>query len=140
MPPGTKLDVEYLRDGKKLSARMVLSEIPPEVSEAEGPVSAEEEISKFLSMLSVADLSEDVRKELKLPSQVKGAVVVDVAPGSSAADAGLQLGDIVQEVNKQPVTNSKALTAMNGEIKPGQKLLLRVWSRGKSGYVALNNQ
>ena len=140
MPPGTKLDVEYVRDGKQLSSRLVLSELPTEAADGEAPASPEDEISKFLSMLSVADLSDDVRKELKLPSQVKGAVVVDVAPGSSAADAGLQLGDIVQEVNKQPVTNSKALTALNSAIKPGEKLLLRIWSRGKSGYVALDNQ
>jgi serine protease Do len=63
-----------------------------------------------------------------------------VAPGSSAADAGLQLGDIVQEVNKKPVSDSKSLTALNEGIRPGEKLLLRVWSRGKSGYVALDTR
>jgi len=40
-------------------------------------------------------------------------------------------------VNKQPVRNAKDLVAISKKLKPNEKILIRVWSQGRSGFVAL---
>ena len=51
--------------------------------------------------------------------------------------AGLREGDVIQEVNKQPVKSAKDLVATSKKLKANEKILPRVYSQGRSGYVAL---
>ena len=44
---------------------------------------------------------------------------------------------MIQEVNKQPVKSAKDLLAISKKLKPNDKILMRVYSQGRSGYVAL---
>jgi S1-C subfamily serine protease len=76
-------------------------------------------------------------KALNLSKDVKGAVIAEIDADSPAAKAGLREGDVIQEVNKQPVKNAKDLVAISKKLKPNEKILIRVWSQGRSGYVAL---
>jgi serine protease Do len=68
---------------------------------------------------------------------VQGAVIADIDPNSHAAKAGLREGDVIQEVNKQPVKSAKDLVAISKKLKPTEKILMRVYSQGRSSYVAL---
>ena len=53
-----------------------------------------------------------------------------VDPGyRRAAKSGLREGDVIQEVNKQPVKNAKDLVAISKELKPNEKILMRVYSQ-----------
>jgi S1-C subfamily serine protease len=56
---------------------------------------------------------------------------------SPVAQAGLRQGDVVRELNKHPVKNARDLVSLSEALKPEEKLLLQVWSGGKSGYVAI---
>ena len=73
----------------------------------------------------------------RLPKEVQGAVIADIDAESPAAKAGLREGDVIQEVNKQPVKSAKDLLAISKKLKPNEKVLMRVYSQGCSGYVAL---
>ena len=64
-------------------------------------------------------------------------MIADIDAESPAAKAGLREGDVIQEVNKQPVKNAKDLLAISKELKPNEKILMRVYSQGRSGYVTL---
>ena len=64
-------------------------------------------------------------------------MIAEIDADSPAAKAGLREGDVIQEVNKQPVKNAKDLVAISKRLKPNEKILIRVWSQGRSGYVAL---
>jgi serine protease Do len=55
--------------------------------------------------VSVENLDADTAKELGLPASTKGVVVTGVDPSSPKADSGLRKGDVIQEVNHQPVRN-----------------------------------
>ena len=55
----------------------------------------------------------------------------------TAAKSGLREGDVIQEVSKQPVKSAKDLLAISKKLKPSEKILMRVYSQGRSGYVAL---
>ncbi len=54
-----------------------------------------------------------------------------VVPGSAAAKAGIREWDVILAVNDTDVNESQAISRMLETMKPGQKVRLKVWSRGK---------
>lgn len=64
-------------------------------------------------------------------------MVVNVDPNSAAASAGLQPGDIILEINRQPVTNAEEAIEQSRQAKD-DRTLLRVWSRGGSRYIVVD--
>jgi serine protease Do len=141
MVPGTKVQLEVNREGQKKMFDVNLAEMPaaeagpsPEASPEE---SAQPEKATVFGSAVVADVTDDVRHALNLSKDVQGAVIVEIDSDSPAAQAGLREGDVIQEVNKQPIKNAKDLVALTKKLKPNEKILMRVWSQGRSGYVAL---
>jgi S1-C subfamily serine protease len=45
---------------------------------------------------------------------------------------------VIQEVNKQPVKSARDLVAITKKLRPNDKILIRVYSQGRSGYIALD--
>jgi serine protease Do len=77
---------------------------------------------------SVENLDADTAKELGLPASSKGVVVTDVEPSSPKADSGLRKGDVILEVNHQPVHSvSEFEQAMH---KAGKEEALLLVNRG----------
>ena len=64
-----------------------------------------------------------------------GAQVVQVQPGSPAADAGLAAGDVITAVGDRPITTSTELTAAVRGYAPGEKLTLTVQRDGDTSTV-----
>jgi serine protease Do len=70
---------------------------------------------------------------LKTPA---GALLSRVVPGSAAARAGLQQGDVILRANGQAITDSGDLPALVDRASPGDKLALEVWRNGAVRQVA----
>jgi len=141
MAPGSKAQIEVNREGQTKTLDVQLAEMPagateegPETSPKEG---AQPETTTVFGGVAVADVTDDVRSALNLPKDVHGAVIAEIDADSPAGKAGLREGDVIQEVNKQPVKNAKDLVAISKKLKANEKILLRVYSQGRSGYVAL---
>ena len=141
MAPGTNVQLEVNREGQKKTFNVELAEMPAGVAEEGAEASPEEsaqpEKATVFGGVAVADITDDIRNALNLSKDVKGAVIAEIDAESSAAKAGLREGDVIQEVNKQPVKNAKDLVAISKRLKPNEKILIRVWSQGRSGFVAL---
>jgi len=141
MAPGTKVEIELNREGQNKTLNVELGEMPAgaaeEGAEASPEESAQPEKATVFGGVAVADITDDVRTALNLSKDVKGAVIAEIDADSPAAKAGLREGDVIQEVNKQPVRNAKELVAISKKLKPNEKILIRVWSQGRSGFVAL---
>jgi len=141
MAPGGKAQIEVNREGRKRTFGVELAEMPAGATE-EGPETSPEESGQpekttVFGGVAVADITDDVRSALNLPKDVQGAVIAEIDADSPAGKAGLREGDVIQEVNKQPVKNAKDLVAISKKLKANEKILLRVYSQGRSGYVAL---
>ena len=141
MAPGTKVEIELNREGQNKTLNVELGEMPAGVAEEGAEASPEEsaqpEKTTVFGGVAVADITDDVRNALNLSRDIKGAVIAEIDAESPAAKAGLREGDVIQEVNKQPVRNAKELVAISKKLKPNEKILIRVWSQGRSGFVAL---
>jgi len=63
--------------------------------------------------------------------------VTDVAPDSAAHEAGLRPGDVIQEINRKPVSSADEAVKLTENAK-SKKTLLRVWSQGGSHFVVVD--
>jgi len=141
MAPGTKVQIEVNREGQSKIVNVELAEMPAGEAEEGAETTPEEnaqpEKATVFGGVAVADLTDDVRTALNLSKDIKGAVIAEIDADSPAGKAGLREGDVIQEVNKQPVRSAKDLVAISKKLKPNEKILIRVWSQGRSGFVAL---
>ncbi|OFW20893.1 MAG: hypothetical protein A3H97_10385, partial [Acidobacteria bacterium RIFCSPLOWO2_02_FULL_65_29] len=107
--PGTSAAVVVVRDGGERTLTVKLDERTPAQSARRD--SGEAEGEKAALGVSVAPLTPQAAERAGLPRDARGLVVQDVEPDSRAADAGVQPGDIIQEVNRQPVQSVDDLRA-----------------------------
>jgi len=108
------------------------SSVPPEASEArKAPLNV-------LADLRVKALDEESRAQLNIGSKTVGVVVTHVQAGSTAEQAGLQRGDVIQEVNRQAITGLKEYEAARAKIKKEESAVLLVSRQGNSIFIVIN--
>jgi serine protease Do len=82
--------------------------------------------------VAIQDLTPSLREALRLPPEVKGALLGQVLAGGPAAKGGLQPGDVVVEFEGHPIANQKALLARVAQARVGSTAQLKVWRRGRT--------
>ena len=102
MSPGETVKLTVSQNGSMRDISVKLGEMPASVSES-GPAASTP--AAQLRGISVGELTPNALQQLKLPTGTKGVVVANVDPASAASEAGLQQGDVIQQVNRQPVTS-----------------------------------
>jgi serine protease Do len=132
--PGQTIQLEVLRDGKAMNLPVTLEAMGATGRET----AAKGEHGKGRWGLSLGDLSQDVRDQMQLPSNVHGAVVEDVQPGSPADNAGLQPGDVIAEVNRQAEQSAADVAHALSSVPNGQDALVLVWSNGGNTFRVLH--
>jgi serine protease Do len=103
MQPGSEAKLKVVHDGSQREITVKLHELPTEQAENSSPGSDEQE--EATAGVEVSNLTPEIARQLNLPSTTTGVVVKRVSPSSPLADSGLHKGDVVQEVNHQPVKN-----------------------------------
>jgi len=68
---------------------------------------------------------------------VRGAVVTNVDEDAPAYRAELRAGDVVLEIDRKPVRNADDAVKLSKDLK--SSVLLRVWSKGGSRYLVVDN-
>ena len=132
MTPGTKVQVKLLRDGNEREMTVKLTEMPTELAKLNS--NDEGGGSEALDGVKVSSLNPQIAEQLGLPAKTTGVVVSDVDPSSKMADAGLRRGDVIQEVNHQPV---KTVSEFQNAVKnSGDDPLLLVNRGGRTLFVA----
>ena len=132
--PGTTVEVEIIRDGQRMTIPVTLGEL--EEDEAARIASLEPSGVEELLGIQVDAIDEDIARELRTDDD-RGVVVTDVADESPAANAGIQPGDIIREVNRRTVENLDAYEDATAQIEGGEAVLLLLERRGNHLYVAL---
>ena len=89
-----------------------------------------------LAGVSVQDLDSATAKELGLKGNVRGVVVTEVEPDSGSKRAGLMPGDVIQEINRQPVKSVKDFEQASSSVKNGDRVLILINRRGESLFIS----
>ncbi len=87
------------------------------------------EVKRGLLGVSTQDLTPDLAEAFGIRG-VRGAVVVEISPGSSAAEAGLQAGDIITSVNGKTITSASDLHNSLGLLRVGDEVQISVLRNG----------
>jgi serine protease Do len=135
--PGSNVKMEVLRDGEKKTLDVTVKQLPGSDKLASADSSNESDTGT-LNGVEVADLDQQARQQFDVPKTVKGAVVTQVDPGSAAAEAGLKPGDVIQEINHQPVKSADEAVKLTEKSSDDKRTLVRVWEKGSSHYVVVD--
>jgi len=136
MKPGSTIKLDVLRDGKSMTVPVTLEAMGSR--DKEGNEVSENPQGKMRWGLGLADVTPDVRQQLQAPSNVHGAVVEQVKPGSPADDAGLREGDVITQVNRKEVQSAADVKDALASVAKGQDALVLVWSNGGSTFRVLH--
>jgi serine protease Do len=136
--PKTKVALKVIRDGKEKPFTVTLDELSDNQSaqgmRKSGPSDAGQDT---LDGVEVTDLDAQLRREFDIPANVRGALVTNVDEDAPAYRAGLRAGDVVLELDRKPVRNADEAVKLSEDIK--DNVLLRVWSKGGSRYLVVDN-
>jgi serine protease Do len=145
--PGAEVTIEYLRNGKTNSVKVKLAAQPaPRVASGGlhfGPTSDNQGGIKppkedgVLNGVTVTDLTVQTRSEFRLPTNLSGALITDVDANSASARAGLQPGDVISELDRQPVASADQAVKLSAQI-PGPQVVVLLWHDGASRYLAVD--
>jgi serine protease Do len=129
--PGSKATIGFLRNGKKQETTVTIADRAKLFAsrlgeEEEGQEDNTPKPSKFGA--TVRSLTPEMADRLGVPA--KGVIVQDVKPGSFADDVGLNRGDVILEINKQPVNNEDDFNKIQSNMKSGQDVVFLVRPRG----------
>jgi serine protease Do len=138
IPPGQTVKLEIIRDGKPRQVEIKLGERPDEketAARAGGQGGDADKSTGDLLGVRVQDLTPEMAQRARVEPGTKGVVVTDVAPDSPASQAGLDPGDVILEINRQPVTSVADYKKVVSKLKKGDTVLLRVRSGQAVQYV-----
>ena len=125
--PGEKVPVRIWREGATKTVEVAVAELPGEARQAKNEASPSD-TTDTLQGVAVSDLNAQVRQQFSIPSKIQGALVTQVDASSAAADAGLKEGDVILEINRQPVKSADDAVRLTSNAKD-KITLLRVWSQ-----------
>ena len=134
--PGSEATVTALRDGSEEKLKVTLAELPTPTAQAGGGQGENQPESTGRAGLTLQPLTPDVASRLGLGPNEQGLLVTAVDPAGAGADAGIAQGDVIQEVNRQPV---RSLGDFNVALsRSGNRpALVLVNRRGNVIYVTL---
>ena len=132
LKPGTTAKLGYVRNGKESSAEVTIADRAKLFAarlggEQEQGEEGQPQESKF--GLTVKGITQDMANRYSLPN-TKGVIVQDVKPDGFGDTAGLGRGDIILEINKQPVNSEEDYRRLEAQAKSGQDVVFLVRPRG----------
>ena len=135
--PGTTAQLKVLRDGTPRDISITPIKRPEaKATDNESETQPADGKPTALKGLSVDSLTSDIARELRLAPNTSGVVVTSVEPGSSASAAGLREGDVIQHVNRKPVSS---VGEFNQAIRQGgaDSVVLLVNRGGQTQFVVV---
>jgi serine protease Do len=133
--PGKTVKLRIVREGGEKTLSATLGELPKEDSARRGrqqPKERGKAEKDALDGVEVTDLDAQTRREADVPRRVRGALVARVEQDSNAGEAGLHPGDVIVEIDRQPVSSADEAVKLS-EKATGDHIRLRVWRGGEGG-------
>ncbi|MES2571768.1 MAG: Do family serine endopeptidase [Verrucomicrobiota bacterium] len=136
---GTKLSIEFLRDGVAQTAAAEVVEAPVGSAPVQPPASPQslrpgarppkrQSVKSVLAGIRVSEIPSALRDQL--PENARGVFVTGFEPDAAAARE-LRDGDVIEAINQQPISSTDDFDRLAGALPVGERALLHV-ARGDS--------
>ena len=141
------IELEVLRDGKPMKVTAAIKEQPinyetmrvlprqDQPAKPSGPSQPDENGEGGLRSIQVDELTPQLAQQLDLPNGVHGVVVTNVDPDGGVAD--LRKGDVIEEVNQQPIGSVADYNKIVGSLDPNQTHVLSVCRHRVRSFLVL---
>jgi serine protease Do len=140
-PVGREVPVVVWRDGKEQTLAATVGELPSDPQQAAATPGAQQQRPMELAGLGlrVASISPEIRERFGLKAEQRGVVIVEVAPGSPAAERELRPGDVIAEVQQERVNTPQELQARLEQLRRQNRptALLLIESQQGQRFVPL---
>ena len=130
---GTKVTIRVIRDGHEKDVTVTIGEQPDSTKVAKVENG---ETDYAFAGVAVQDLDRETAKELGVKGKAQGVVVTAVEPESSAEKAGVMRGDVIREINRQPVKSVKEFEKVSSGLKKGENVLILIDRRGNALFLS----
>ena len=150
-PLNKQVELQILRDGKPLTLKAQIKEKPvdyetarvrprgnqPQAPQLQPPRQPDNQQTADgpLASIQVDELTSEKARQLDLPPNVKGVLVKAVEPDSGIAE--LQNGDVIEEINQQPVTSVSDYNKIAASLDPSQPQVLSVCRHRARSFLVL---
>jgi serine protease Do len=140
--PGTSVPVTVYRNKEKKTLNVTVSELDLDAEQNTqlGRRNTPDEPTATGFGMQVGPITPEIARELELPRNRTGVVVMDVDRNSPAANAGIRPNDVIVEVNHQPVSNVSQVQRELQRATPGQPVFLVVWRDGQENFVTITKR
>jgi len=132
-PVGTKATLKVIRDGREQEVTVTVGE----QAETTKVASADSSAENALAGVEVQSLDLQTARELGLRGKAQGVVVVNVEPDSLADRAGLAQGDVIKEINRQPIKSVRDYEKIVSNLKKDESALLLINRRGTALFITI---
>ena len=130
--PGTEVELDVIRDGAPVTVAIKLGELPD--GDPTRTASREEPRERSPASNLGIDVMDISREWSRFYESGSGVVVVQVRSGSVAEDRGLQRGDLIREVNGDPVSSVQEFLGIVRQFEAGQAIRFRI-QRGDAQFL-----
>lgn len=131
--PGKDVPVKVLREGKPVTLKVTIAELTSEIAKQSG------DFDNNLKGVHVQDITPELKKTLNLPKRISGVVITEI-DDDSPADGILIRGDVIMEINRKPISNTKDYSTAAAKIKTGQAVLFLIYRNGSTIYLSLSDK
>jgi len=145
------VELGILRDGKPIEVTTQIKEQPQDYrtssvspkgapSQSQNPAQStdQDQIDNPLSAIDVNELTPEIARQLDLPNNAHGVVVTGVDPDSGMAE--LQKGDVIEEINQQPIASVSEYKKIAASLDPNQPQVLSVCRHRVRSFLVLRPQ
>ncbi len=129
--PGTEVTLTVYRDGSEMEIMVTLGEMG-----AQELAVADQETLREVIGFSVTELTDELARRLRLPSNLEGVVVEEVDRNSPASENGLQQGDVIISLNRRAVSSVSEFNEVVGEMEPDDVMLLQIVRDNNRFFIA----
>jgi serine protease Do len=141
-PVGKEVDVQIMRKGKELTKSVKLGRLEDgeKMAKLSTPDAEKPAIKKAMGM-ELSSINDELRKRYNIKEGVRGVVVTRVDANSPAADKRIQAGDVIVEMQQEPVSSPDAVSKRIETLKKDGKktaLLLVANAQGETRFVAVS--
>ena len=141
--PGTNVPVKVLRDKREISLNVTVDELDLQNENTartarRNDPDSDPDIQETAGFgLSLAPLTSDMARRLRVPPGTEGALVQDVEPAGPAQRAGVGRGDIILQVNRRAVRTVQEVTRALNAVPSGGTASLLLLSNGQQRFVVM---
>ena len=131
--PNKKVKVEIIREQKTKIIELTLAEMPTKIEEV---ATVPEEKKEEWWGMRVSNLASELAVKYGLPKEEKGVVVIEVESGSKAEEMGLEKGDLIKAINRQPVNEVGDFARISKKVKLSEGVVFDINRRGRLLYLS----